>query len=288
MSDGAGTTQSIVVPHRRSTVISRALKSPTVIISLLYLLFLLVVIVAPQLLASPQSVIDGDKSALLHPPSAAHWLGTDQLGRDLFSRIVHGARLTAGASTLAVIIATTGGLLIGLVMGYVGGWIDTVFMRFVDVLLSIPNLLLSMVIVITLGFSAVNVAIAVGFTGMASFARVSRAEAMRVKSMEYVESARVGGVNHIKILWRHILPNSVAPVIGLAVLEFGTAMLSISALSFLGFGAKPPSPEWGALVANGRDFVTTAWWLTIIPGLVIAITVLCVNRIAKAINDEVR
>lgn len=219
-------------------------------------------------------------------PSGAHWFGTDELGRDVFSRVVHGAQLSLKATLIAVAVAFVVGSLIGLVAGFVGRWVDDVLMRFVDVLLSIPALFLSLALVTALGYGTVKVAVAVGIASVAGFARVTRAEVLRVRQAAFVEAARSCGARWYSVLGRHVLPNAAGPVIVLATLDFGSSILAVSALSFLGYGAPPPAPEWGTLISDGRDYLANAWWLTALPGLAIAATVLATNRIARALDGE--
>lgn len=224
----------------------------------------------------------------LQGPSAAHWFGTDHLGRDLYARVVHGTGLSLQAALLAVGIALIAGAAAGLAAGFARGLTDHLVMRAADVLLAIPGLLLSLAVVAVLGFGTVPVAIAVGIASIAVFAKVARAEVLRIRHADYVEAARAGGVRGPAVLARHILPNAAGPVLALAALEFGSAILSVSALGFLGFGAQPPTPEWGALVAEGRDHLATSWWLTTLPGLAIVAAVLSAGRIARAIDTERR
>jgi peptide/nickel transport system permease protein len=220
----------------------------------------------------------------LRPPSLTHWFGTDYLGRDLYTRAVYGAALSLKATVIAVGIGLVAGSLLGLVAGFAGGRVEDALMRVIDVLLAVPGLLLSLTIMTVLGFGTVNVAIAVGVSTIAVFARVMRAEVLRVKSNLYVEAATASGVRWLPILFRHVLPNAAGPVLALAGLEFGSAILSVSSLSFLGFGAPPPAPEWGSLVAEGRDYLATAWWMTAMPGLVVVAVVLAVNRLGHALH----
>ncbi|MDQ1123719.1 ABC transporter permease [Microbacterium trichothecenolyticum] len=278
---GSGSTAS---PSRR---IPAALRRPLVAASILWLAVVVIAALWPALLA-PGDPLGGTPADNLQAPSPAHLFGTDQLGRDLYTRVVHGTALTVSAAAIAVAVGVVVGSLIGLVSGFVGGRTDAVLMRVADVLLAIPGLLLSLAIITALGFGTVNVAIAVGIASVASVARVLRSEVLRVRTAPYVEAARASGNGWIAVLLRHVLPNSIAPVAVLAVLEFGTAILAVSALSFLGYGAPPPAPEWGALVSGGRDYLRTAWWLTALPGLAIAVTVLAANRLSRGLDSEGR
>jgi len=220
----------------------------------------------------------------LQGPSLAHFFGTDSLGRDVLSRVIHGSILSLSGAFVAVTVGLIGGTLIGLLAGSIGGVIDDALMRLVDVLLAIPGLLLALTVIILLGFGTINAAIAVGIGSIATFARVTRSEVVRVRRAEYVEAAFGSGGRFFPVLWRHVLPNSVGPVISLAALQFGSAILSISTLGFLGYGSPPPTPEWGLLISEGRNFVGTAWWLTALPGLVVVLSVLSVNRISHSIG----
>lgn len=222
----------------------------------------------------------------LSAPSADHWFGTDNLGRDLYTRVVHGAGLSLTATVIAVGGALVAGVLIGLVAGILGGVVDGVIMRAVDVLLAIPQILLALALITALGFGTTKVAIAVAVVLVAGFARVTRAEVLRVREAPYVEAARAFGTTRVVIGVRHILRNSYAPVLALAAAEFGMAILLISSLSFLGFGATPPTPEWGSLIADGRNYLATAWWMTTLPGLVIVAVVLAAHHIGHRIAEQ--
>ncbi|WP_196810887.1 ABC transporter permease [Arthrobacter sp. 35W] len=220
----------------------------------------------------------------LLPPGGVHLLGTDELGRDLLARIIHGSAQSVTGAFVAVAVGLLLGTLLGLLAGSLGGRVDAVLMRGVDVLLSIPGLLLSLSIIIILGFGTVNAAIAVGVGSVAGFARLSRSEVMRVRRSDYVEAAFGSGGTFSKVLWRHVLPNSAGPVLALAALQFGTAIMAISTLGFLGYGAPPPTPEWGLLIAEGRKYIATSWWLTTFPGAVVVVVVLAANRISRSIR----
>jgi peptide/nickel transport system permease protein len=262
-------------------------RHPGTVLAVVWLVLVLVATLAPSLFTG-QDPIDGVPAEKLTGPSATHWFGTDQLGRDLFARVVHGSALTLQAALIAVGIGLLVGSLLGLLAGFIGRWVDDVIMRISDVLLSIPALLLSLALITVLGFGTVNVAIAVGLGSVAAVSRIMRSEVIRVRNNVYVEAALASGNRWSRVLFRHVLPNSAGPVMVLAALEFGTAILAISALSFLGYGAQPPAPEWGSLVSTGRNFLTTAWWLTTLPGIVIALTVLSANALSRALDSDER
>ena len=237
---------------------------------------------APGLLTH-YSPTQGVPGAQRLAPQAAYWLGTDQLGRDLFTRIVYGASQSLAAAFAAVAMGLIGGTALGVLAGAVGGRTENTLMRLVDVLLSIPSLLLSLSVLILLGFGTVHAALAVGIASIASFARLARGEVGRVRRSEYVEAAYGSGGSFWHVLWRHILPNSLTAVIAFAALQFGQAILALSTLSFLGYGTPPPTPEWGLLIAEGRNYLATAWWLTTFPGVVVVAVVLAANRISQQI-----
>ncbi|MFF0145931.1 peptide/nickel transport system permease protein [Amycolatopsis sulphurea] len=270
-----------VLPRRSRFV----LHQPGLVLSVLLLALVLVAAFAPGLLTS-QDPIAGVPAERLQGPSSAHLFGTDETGRDVFSRVVHGAGLSLRATVLAVVVAFLAGSALGLVAGFRGGWLDSLVMRVVDVLQAVPAILLSLALVTALGFGTTNVAIAVGVANLAAFARLMRAEVLRVRSGVFVEAARASGVRWAEVLTRHVLPNALGPVLVLATVTVGTAVLEVSALSFLGFGASPPTPEWGALVAGGRTFLATAWWMTTFPGLAVAAVVLAANRLSRAFDGE--
>lgn len=259
--------------------------SPSLILAWLVLALVLIWAIAPGLFTS-FNPLQGTPGQQLKAPSALHWLGTDSVGRDLYARIVFGAVHSLSGALAAVGVGLAGGVALGLLAGAIGGRTDTILMRFVDVLLSIPTLLLSLAIIILLGFGTINAAIAVGATAIAGFARLTRAEVIRVRRSEYVEAAFGSGGTFATVLWRHILPNSLTSVVAYASVQFGWAILQISTLGFLGFGAPPPTPEWGLLIAEGRNYVATAWWLTAIPGLIVIAVVLAANRISRSIGKQ--
>ncbi|CAI2487629.1 Probable D,D-dipeptide transport system permease protein ddpC [Serratia ficaria] len=240
---------------------------------------------APQLFTA-YSGTEGIAGAQRLAPGGEHWLGTDQLGRDLYARMVYGASQTLAGAVVAVALGLVFGTALGLIAGALGGAADDAVMRVVDVLLSIPGLLLSLSIIILLGFGTVNAAIAVGVTSVANFARLARAEVVRVRHSDYVEAAYGSGGSFWAVLWRHILPNSLTSAIAFSALQFGSAILAIATLSFLGYGTPPPTPEWGLLIAEGRNYISTAWWLTTFPGMVAV--VLAANRISRSLGGKAR
>ncbi|MGW4393905.1 ABC transporter permease [Amycolatopsis nivea] len=260
-------------------------RQPGLLLSGLVLAAVLIAAFAPTLFTG-QDPITGIPSERLQGPSLSHLFGTDETGRDVFARVVHGAGLSLRATVLAVLVAFAAGSALGLLAGFRGGWLDAVVMRIVDVLQAVPAILLSLALVTALGFGTTNVAIAVGVANLAAFARLMRAEVLRVRSGVFVEAARASGVRWAGVLGRHVLPNALGPVLVLATVTVGTAVLEVSALSFLGFGASPPTPEWGALAAGGRNFLATAWWMTTFPGLTVAAVVLAANRVSRALDGE--
>ncbi|MEV1002202.1 ABC transporter permease [Nonomuraea sp. NPDC050202] len=231
----------------------------------------------------PIAGVPADK---LRPPGAEHLFGTDAVGRDVFARVVHGSVHSLSGALVAVGVGLLLGTLLGLLAGAAGGVADAAVMRVVDVLLSVPGLLLALTVIILLGPGTVNVAIAVGVGSVAAFARLARAEVVRVRRTDYVEAAFGSGGRYPAVLWRHVLPNSLGPVIALAALQFGAAILAISTLGFLGYGAEPPTPEWGLLIAEGRNYLATSWWLTTLPGAVVVAVVLAAGRISRSIGRE--
>ncbi|MFK3722306.1 ABC transporter permease [Pseudomonas monteilii] len=225
-----------------------------------------------------------DPTQTLRAPSLQHWFGTDHLGRDLYARCVYGAALSLQATAIAVLIALLAGTLLGGIAGWFGGIADRVLAVLVEVLMAIPALLLAMAIVTALGFGTLEIAIAVGLSSVAVFARLARGEVLRWRSRVFVEAARVVGVGSWTNLCRHVLPHATSPLLALAALEFASAVLAVSALSFLGFGAPPPQPEWGLLIAEGRNYMIAAWWYTTLPGLVVASVVLATQQLGRGLQ----
>ncbi|MDY3128247.1 MAG: ABC transporter permease [Corynebacterium sp.] len=251
---------------------------PSSVISILVLTIAFAWALAPSLFASANPY--GGTDVALLAPSSEHWFGTDAVGRDLYARVVYGARQSLLGALIAVAVGFIAGTTLGLIAGTSRGWVDTIIMRIVDVLLAIPGILLSLSIIILTGFGSLQAAFAVGVTAIATFARLARSQVISVASADYVEAAYGSGATSTQVMLRHILPNSLTPVIALATLQFGSAILQLSILGFLGYGAPPPTPEWGLIIAEGRDFMATSWWLILIPGLAIVATVMSANRLS--------
>lgn len=259
------------------------LAQPSLVAAWIWIAIVAVAAIAPQLFATFDPLAQDAYSRLL-PPSAEHPFGTDEYGRDQFTRTVYGTSESLQAAVVAVLIGLFVGSFIGLIAGAVRGVVDTVLMRVIDVMLAVPSLIIALAIVTALGRGTINIAIAIGITSVASFARLMRSEVLRVRNLPYVEAAAFAGHGFAYRLFRHVIPNASGSVLAAATLEIGSAILGVAALSFLGFGAPPPTPEWGALVAAGRAFLTGHWWLTTIPGFVIVLSVLSVYRIGRSFN----
>lgn len=234
---------------------------------------------------APYSPTEQNLFNRLAAPSLKHPMGTDQLGRDIFSRILYGARISLRIAVTVVTVTLAIGTTVGVVAGYVGGWVDEALMRIVDILLAFPGLLLALVVAGILGPNLNNIMIALAVVGWTQYARVIRGETLSVKENEYVKAAQLMGVSKPRLLVRHVLPNVVTPVIVLATMDLAYVILGTAGLSFLGLGAQPPTPEWGTMLASGRDYVTSAWWIVNFPGLAIMILVLGFNLLGDGLRD---
>lgn len=286
----AAALPDVLVAGRRAglvTTVHQLARKPAFLVAVAYVLFVVVSAFAPTLFTSWGPYDTYPEQAML-PPGPDHLFGTDVYGRDLWARVLHGSPLTIKATLLALTIAAVAGLTIGVVSGFFGGRLDAILMRTVDVLLAVPGLLLALSIVTALGYGTLPVAVAVGIGIVPGFARTTRAEVLRVKTLPYVEAARAGGASWTRVLLRHILPNSWGPVAVLTVLDAGVAILAIASLSFLGFGAAPPAAEWGTLISDGRNYLVTSWWLSLLPGLFVAVLVLSLNHISKTLQELTR
>lgn len=250
---------------------------------LIILFYIFIAIFAPVL--APYHPHEINLDIKLTPPSMEHWMGTDDKGRDILSRILYGSRLSMGVGFAAVIFGAFFGITLGLIAGYYGKWIDSIIMRCMDVLLAFPGILLALAIVSALGPSLVNVTIAVGAFSVPLFARIVRGSTLEVKQLEYIDAIRSLGAKDGTIIFKHILPNILSPIIVQGTLRVATAILSAAGLSFLGLGAQPPSSEWGTMLSSGRDFLFTAPYIAIFPGLAIAFLVLGFNIFGDGLRD---
>ena len=224
---------------------------------------------------------------ILEPPTTSHPFGTDDLGRDILSRIIWGSRISLSVGFVAVGISTFIGVILGAITGYYGGWIDRIIMRFVDIMLSIPTFFLLLAVIAFLEPGISNIMIVIGLTSWMGVTRLVRAEFLSVKEREFTQSARAIGAGDMRIIFRHILPNAIAPVLVSAVLGVAGAILVESALSFLGIGVQPPTASWGNILTIGKDNIEIAWWLSVFPGLAILITVLAYNLLGEGIRDAI-
>ena len=282
------TAQSLTEMTRRSNprfdFLRRLRRHPSAIAGgSVLLVILLLTLLAP--LIAPYDPIETFPRESRASPSLDHWLGTDQLGRDVWSRILWGGRISLMLGLIAVAIGGIIGTTLGLLAGYFRGFVEIVIMQFIDILLAFPGFLLALAAVAVLGTGINNVMIAVGIALVPGFARVVRGSTLTIREMTYVESARVIGVGHTRTMARYILPNVLAPVMVLATVDIAGAILTGAALSFLGMGAQPPTAEWGLMVNEGRRFLRDAWWITTFPGIAIMISVIAINLVGDALRD---
>lgn len=230
-------------------------------------------------------VIKQNLANRLKGPSAEHWLGTDEFGRDIFARLVHGARVSLKVGVIAVGISIILGGILGALAGFYGGRIDNIIMRVMDIFLAVPSILLAIAIVSALGPNIINLMVAISISSVPSYARIVRASVLSIRDQEFVEAARAIGANNARIIFRHIIPNSLAPVIVQGTLGVASAILSTAGLSFIGLGIQPPAPEWGSMLSGGRQYLRYAWWVTTFPGVAIMITILSLNLLGDGLRD---
>ena len=273
------------VPYLLSPAVLRQFRrSRSAVLGLvLTLAFILVAILAPVL--SPQDPVAFQLGARLAPPSGAHLLGTDELGRDILSRLLWGSRVTLFITLSSVAISLVVGTFLGIFSGFRGGWVDNLIMRLMDIWLAMPAFLLAIAIIAALGPGTINVIIAVGLSSIPAFARVARGSTLSVKQDDYVLAARALGGQDGRIMIRHILPNVVAPLLVQTSLRLATAILTASGLSFLGLGPQPPEPEWGAMLSTGRNYITSSPQLATIPGLAIMLVTIGFNTLGDGLRD---
>ncbi|WP_439108476.1 ABC transporter permease [Alkalihalophilus lindianensis] len=251
----------------------------------LYFIILLLVLVAVGPLLTPYDPAEPNYSNLLESPSSNHFFGTDEYGRDILSRIIAGAQISLSVSVSAVLLGATAGTILGLVSGFFGKWVDKAIMRFCDVLFAFPDLILAIGIVAILGPGLRNVVVAIAFFSLPSFARIVRGATLEVKEMLFVESAKSIGASKRRILFKHIFPETVPIIIIYFTMNVGTAILSAASLSFLGLGAEPSSPDWGAMLSMSRDYIGSSFHLVFFPGLIIFLTVLAFNLLGDGLRD---
>ncbi|KAA0895091.1 oligopeptide ABC transporter permease [Oryzomonas rubra] len=251
--------------------------------AIVVLLMLAVALLAPLIVHFGPNEINARE--VLDPPSLRHWFGTDDLGRDVFSRIVYGARISLLVGFAAAGIAVLIGTVLGLVAGFYGGWIDNILMRVVDIMFCFPTFFLILAVITFLRPSIWYIMIVIGLTGWMGVARLVRAETLSIREMDYIMAARCIGCSDRRIIFRHILPNAVSPALVAATLGIAGAILTESALSFLGIGVQPPTPSWGNILTSGKDYIEFAWWLSLFPGLAILVTVLAYNLLGEGVRD---
>ncbi len=262
----------------------------TSIVGIVIILVLVLIAIFAQELA-PYDPESGTLIDRLKPPawetggSSAHILGTDVLGRDTLSRAIYGTRTSLSVALVAILVAGTFGSALGITAGYLGGWVDMLIMRIADLAFAFPTILLAMILVVLFGASFANIVLVISLILWAEYARMARGEALKVKCMDYVALAQVAGVSKIRIMIRHILPNVASTLIVLATLQVGVVIILESSLSFLGVGMPPPTPDWGAMISDGRSYIVTAWWLSMVPGVAILLTVLSFNLLGDALTE---
>ncbi|MGO1117781.1 nickel transporter permease [Rhodovibrionaceae bacterium A322] len=251
----------------------------------LFILMILLVVAALAPWIAPYDPLAVDLTNRLQAPSAAHWLGTDQLGRDILSRIISGARITLMVVALVAITAAPLGLLIGTISGYFGGWVDTVLMRITDVFLAFPRLILALAFVSALGPGIENAILAISLTAWPPYARIARAETLTVRKSDYIAAARLQGASAFRLIGGHIMPLCLSSLIVRVSLDMAGIILTAAGLGFLGLGAQPPSPEWGAMISTGRQFLLDQWWVATMPGFAIFVVSLGFNLIGDGLRD---
>lgn len=259
-----------------------ALRRPGLLLAGLFVTLLVLASIEPSWLVHSDPLAASARDAF-RAPNAAHWLGTDENGRDVLARLVHGARASLLMGVAATVIALVGGVLLGLAAGLGHRWLDAAIMRFIDVLLAFPDLLLALLIITFWGQGMLNAVIAIGIAGIPRFARMVRAQTLVVRRAPYVETALTLALPRLLVILRHVLPNAIKPILILATISVGGNIAAGASLSFLGFGAPPPAPEWGAMLSVGRNFLANAWWLVAAPGVAVTLTVVAITALGRAL-----
>ena len=259
-------------------------KNKMAVMGFIIILAMVIIAIFAPLIAT-QAPEAQDLAIRFQSPSAEHFFGTDNFGRDIFSNVVYGARISLFIGLVATIISVIIGTIIGAVAGFFGGGVDNVLMRLVDIILSIPSLILAIAISAVLGTGIRNLILAVSLSSITNYARIVRASVLSVKEQEYVEAAKIGGASNFRLIFRHILPNCTGPIIVQATLGVGTAILQAASLSFIGLGVQPPTPEWGGMLSQGRSYIRDYPHMTIFPGLAIALTIFSLNLFGDGLSD---
>ena len=280
--DDVRTLESAALRQRRR-LLNTLLRDKKALVGLLLLTIIVFgAVFAPFVTPYDPNAQDFD---FLEAPSGEHLLGTDDLGRDLFTRIIYGARISLFVGIVTVVTSMIVGVLLGLLAGYYGGWIDNLIMRYIDLQWAFPNFIIAVYLVAVFGTGLSNVIVAISLAFLDDFARIARGMVLSIKSEQYIDAARTIGMSHWRIMWRHILPNATAPLIVQGTVSISYAILAEASLSFLGLGVEADTPTWGLILAESRSFISRAWWLGVFPGLAIMLTVLSVNFLGDALRD---
>jgi peptide/nickel transport system permease protein len=278
--------EPLAVPHRRGAVLWRRLRRNSLSLAAAIVVVLLVLMALAAPLVAPYDPDAPDAADVLQAPSGRHWLGTDLYGRDQLSRIVHASRVDLLIALTATAMALSAGAALGALAGYRGGWTDQLVMRVIDTVMAFPSFILAMGITAAMGNSLRNVVVAIAVTHVPIYARLIRGEMLRLRELEYAEAARTVGNRERRIVFYHLLPNCVPPVIVQATLAMGFAILTVAALSFIGLGIQPPQSEWGSMTAEGAGYIVSGeWWIFLFPGLAIMVTVLAFNLVGDTLRD---
>ena len=284
-TQGEGEGWRVVAGESQWQIAWRTLRRDTLsMVGLAGLILLILMTIASPLLA-PYDPTEMDYDHLLERPSKAHLWGADDLGRDVLSRVLWGGRESLRVAFIAIAIAMGGGIVVGLISGYYGGWVDNLIQRIVEIMMAFPTILLLLSIVAALGPGLGTVLIAIGISSIPTYSRLVRGSVLAARNYEYVTAAEVIGATNRRIMFRHILPNIVAPIIIYSTLGLGGNIIMTAGLSYIGLGAQPPSPEWGAMLNYGRSYLRDAWWMSVFPGLAIFIAVLCINILGDGLRD---
>jgi peptide/nickel transport system permease protein len=255
------------------------------VIALAVVIIEILIAISAPLLIPRELAIDPNPLSILQRPSAEHWLGTDEAGRDIFARLIYASRISLSIGFLAVTVAILVGTTVGAIAGYFGGWLDNTLMRVTDAMLSIPALFFLIVLSVTLGPSVRTMIVVIGLLSWMELARIIRANVLSLKQREFVEAAQTIGARAPQVIARHILPNTVAPIVVAATLGVGNALLTEASVSYLGLGVQPPDPSWGNMLYNAQSYFFNAPWITLYPGVMILITVLCINFVGDGLRD---